>query len=730
MKTTSVQTNFTGGEFTPRLRGRVDIARYQNAAEEIRNAIVMVHGGARRAYGSRFIAEAKNANKLARLIPFVVSRSEAYVLELGDGYFRVFKDRAQIEVASVPYEVTSPYAEAILRDVTYTQGQDSMFLAHESAEVRRIQHYAAASWSMTSVPWVVPPYSIQDVRGNNTCTLSATTVGSGRTFTLAGGIGATVFEPADVGRELVQLNGPGRATLTGYTSSTVATGTITVAFTTSPIAASQWALTEAPKTTCTPSVTGPVGAAITLTLGAAGWKIRDGFSGYVEINGGLVKITGLTSATIADGVVLRALNSTTAAPSEGWSVSYPVWGQWGIADYPRSVMLHEQRLFIGGSPTYPQTIWASGVGLYLDFTKGPGDADAFEFTIGSDQVNHIRHLVSNSDVLLAMTNSGEFAMAGGSDKPIGPNTVQIRAVTPHGCDAARPVRIEGEVLFVQKAAKRLRALGYRVELDRAIASDLSLLAQHLSAPGIIEIAYQREPDPVLWCVLADGGMLTLTYSPEQEITAWTQRPTDGAFESVAVVPTADGEDVYTLVRRTIDGNTVRYVEVFDPTLNTDCSVTGTSVGGAATWTGLDHLEGKIVDVVADGFVMAQQTVTGGQITLPRTANAVEIGLAYSTRIKLLPIELQGLSAQGNMVRVGDCYLRFLETIGCTVDGQQVPFRAFGDSLLDEAPVPFTGEKRVDLQGWERSGGSVTIEQNQPLPFHLLSVVRRVSVNNG
>lgn len=725
MKTTSVQTNFTGGEFTPRLRGRVDIARYQNAAEEIRNAIVMVHGGARRAYGSRFIAEAKNANKLARLIPFVVSRSEAYVLELGDGYFRVFKDRAQIEVASVPYEVPSPYAEANLRDVTYTQGQDSMFLAHEASPMQRIRHYAAAQWDMGAVPWQVEPYSATDITGDRALALSAATVGAGRTFTLSGG-GAFIFEPSDVGREIAQKAGTGRATVTAYTSGTQVTCTITAAFSATSYTAGQWAITEAPKTTCTPSATGPQGAVITLTLGAAGWRVGD-VGRYVEINGGVCKITARTSATIVDAQVLRVLTSTTAAPSEGWLLSSPVWT---TNDYPRAVMLHEQRLFAGGSPSYPQTIWGSGVGLYLDFTRGAGDSDAFEFPIASDQVNHIRHLVSNSDVLLALTNSGEFAMAGGSDKPIGPNTVQIRAVTPHGCDAARPVRIEGEVLFVQKAAKKLRSLGYRVELERAAAPDVSLLAQHLTAPGILEIAYQREPDPVLWCVLAGGGMLTLTYSPEQEITAWTQRPTDGVFESVAVVPTADGEDVYTLVRRTINGNTVRYVEVFDPDLNTDCAVTGTSVGGAATWTGLDHLEGEIVDVVADGFVMAQQTVTGGQITLPRTANDVEIGLPYSTRIKLLPIELQGLSAQGNMVRIGDCYLRFLETIGCTVDGQQVPFRAFGDSLLDEAPVPFTGEKRVDLQGWERSGGSVTIEQNQPLPFHLLSVVRRVSVNNG
>ena len=165
-------------------------------------------------------------------------------------------------------------------------------------------------------------------------------------------------------------------------------------------------------------------------------------------------------------------------------------------------------------------------------------------------------------------------------------------------------------------------------------------------------------------------------------------------------------------------------------MQTDCAVLGVSGPGAATWSGLGHLEGESVDVVADGSVMPAEVVTGGAITIERAANEIEIGLHYKTTIQLLPPEVAGMTTQGNMVRQGEITVRFLETSGAEVEGEVIPFRSFGADLLDEPIAAFTGDKRIPRLGWDRSGAGITIVQDQPLPFHVLSVIQKLSINEG
>jgi hypothetical protein len=257
-----------------------------------------------------------------------------------------------------------------------------------------------------------------------------------------------------------------------------------------------------------------------------------------------------------------------------------------------------------------------------------------------------------------------------------------------------------------------------------------MLAQHLTIGGIVDMAYQREPDPLLWAVRADGVLLLVTLDRDENVVAFARRLTDGLYESVAVVPTDDGEQAYAVVQRTINSVTKRYVERFDPTVQTDCAVLGVSGPGAATWSGLGHLEGESVDVVADGSVMPAEVVTGGAITIERDAFEIEIGLHYKTTIALLPPEVAGMTTQGNMVRQAEITVRFLETSGAEVEGEVIPFRSFGADLLDEPIAAFSGDKRINRLGWDRSGAGITIVQDQPLPLHVLSVIQKLSINEG
>lgn len=721
-RVTLIQTNFTAGELAPRLMGRVDIARYQNGAKTIENAHPLTHGGCMRRPGLMYVAPAKNANKIARLIPYIFNRDQAYMLEFGDQYMRVFKDGGQVESSpGVPYEIATPYTEAMLDDLNYVQGADTMFIAHQSVPIYRLRRFGHASWDLSAAPFTVTPFDEIGVNPATTLTLSSAAVGSGRTFTA----GAASFEASDVGREI--WSSAGIATITGYTNTTVVTCTITVAFPSTSIASGAWTIAGSPQTSCTPSAKDPVGTSITLTLGAAGWRTDD-VGKFVKINDGLCQITGFTSSTIVNATIKHALNATVAAPALAWSLESAVWN--ATNGYPGAVSLYEQRLIAAGSPGFPQTMWGSKTGVYLDFTQGTGDDDGFSFKIASSQVNPIVHL-GQVKQMLALTYGGEFSIEGGVEKPVTPTNVQVKSQSSYGCNSVRPVRIGNEILFVQRSGRKVRAMAYQYTNDAFGSPDMTVLAQHITESGIVDMAYQQEPDSILWCVRGDGMLVSLTIEREQDVVGWARHETDGLFESIASIPVVNGEEVWVIVQRTIDGTTKRYVERLVSTINTDCAILGTHPTGAATWTGLSALEGETVDVVADGAVMPQQVVTGGEITLERNALAVEIGLHYESTIELLDIEINSGtgSAQGNSVRTGEATVRLLESSGCEIQGQPIPFRRFGAGVLDQAVERFTGDKRIELLGWSRTGGSITIRQTQPLPMHVLSVIRKVTVND-
>ena len=185
------------------------------------------------------------------------------------------------------------------------------------------------------------------------------------------------------------------------------------------------------------------------------------------------------------------------------------------------------------------------------------------------------------------------------------------------------------------------------------------------------------------------------------------------------------------MKRTIDGSAVRYVEVFDPDVLLDCAITGTSGPGAATWSGLDHLEGELVQCLADDVFMGSFTVVSGDITIPRTANDVVIGLPYTSTLNLLTPELQTAagSAQGDAMSVSGTTVRVLGTSGCKINGDVVPFRQFGEDVLDQ-PIPeFDGLKSMGILGWDAGSNVTTITQDEPLPWHILSVIRKLTVND-
>ncbi|MDR8482125.1 hypothetical protein OSC16_27195, partial [Serratia nevei] len=254
------------------------------------------------------------------------------------------------------------------------------------------------------------------------------------------------------------------------------------------------------------------------------------------------------------------------------------------------------------------------------------------------------------------------------------------------------MRVGTEIMFVQRAGRKLYAAAYDPDSSVSYsANDMTVLAEHITSGGVIDMAYQQQPDAFIWLVRTDGVMVTMAIDRAQEVIAWSRQITAGGFESVASIPSDSNDVVYALVRREVGGQVVRYVEVFDSTLYTDAAVTGSSEAGATTWAGLNHLEGQTVDVVADGSVMPVQVVSGGQITLTRKAHRVEIGLHFESTIQTLTPEVgttEG-TTQSAKKRTSEVTMRFLETTGAECNGQVIPFRTFGPKILNQPAPLFT-----------------------------------------
>jgi hypothetical protein len=257
---------------------------------------------------------------------------------------------------------------------------------------------------------------------------------------------------------------------------------------------------------------------------------------------------------------------------------------------------------------------------------------------------------------------------------------------------------------------------------------------------IVDTAYQRPPDSHIWCVRSDGTLLALTYLRQDDIVGWHRHVTDGLFESVTTIPSADGttEEVWVVVQRTIGGITTRYLEWFDAHatihsdtvrgLRTDSAVT---YDGAATVTvtGLGHLEGKTVQIVGDGAVYPNAIVAGGQVTLAGpAAAAIEVGLGYTRTLEPVPPEVasEGTS-MGRQKSWGNVAVKLKDTIGCTINGETIPWRAAGDPM-GVANTLFSGIKRATQLGWDTEG-QVTITQTQPLPITVLAVTGTIAVGD-
>lgn len=458
-----------------------------------------------------------------------------------------------------------------------------------------------------------------------------------------------------------------------------------------------------------------------------GWRSTD-VGSFVKINGGLIQITGYTNASTVTGIVKQAMTSDAESQAGAWSLNQSIWS--AANGYPRCGTFFQQSLVVGGSPAYPHSIAKSKSGEYLNFELGVLDDDAFLYTLDVDEYDPILHLNKVKKQLLVLTSGSEFTLTGGVEAPMTPTNVQVTNPSDYGSNEARPVRVESELLFANRTGLKMRALGYDLTQDSFNSPDLTKLSDHITASGIKDLAYQQEPESIVWMVLNNGTMVTVCIDREEGIIAWsTQQPTTGTtYESVEAIPNASGVDEVWCV---VNTGTNRYIESFDSSApyGLVSAISATSAAPKATWSNLDHLEGKVVEVVADDVIITGLTVSGGQITLSRNASSVFIGESSHGYVKTLSPEFftQGGSIQGNNIRIGETNLQVLETYAIKVNDQYLDKRKFGSELIGVGLPVHTGLFEISNLGWQKRG-FIEIQQPNALPVHLLSIIMQLTVN--
>lgn len=742
-------TAFNAGELSPLMEGRTDFDKYASGCQVMENFIPTVQGPVRRRQGTRFVHEVKDSAFRTWLARFEFNVTQSFILEFGHLYIRFYTDHGIVESSpGVPYEIASPYdaLDLINPDGTFAlsmvQSADVIYIAHPDFPPYKLARFGNTNWVIAPAPIVGGPFADQNKDD------SITVYSSAETGTVTLTASAPIFNANHVG-ELFYLEHKDSRDYAAWEvnrefpngTSVVSDGKYYVAAS-NPLAGDvkQYSGTLRPTHTSGrvadgSRTSGPVQQETSETIGVEWDFLHAGF--------GWVRITGFTSSTVVTADVLSRLPASVvgvAKASQRWA-----HGDWSNdLGYPSHVTFFRERLTFAGR----QKLWFSVTGDYENFTPKVSnvvaDDDAINITISSDQVNEVAWLVS-ANALLIGTGGGEFVCAENTTSdPFATRNAKITQQNRYGGRSVAPQVISSQTLFVQRSGRKVRELAYSFERDAYGSDDLTVLSEHITRGGIIQMVYQQEPDTILWCITEDGKLIGFTYNREQNVLAWHRHAVSGDFvgggfvEALQVISTPDGdsEELWMIVRRTINGVTKRYVEFMtqnwqaaDGAPNAVFVDSSLEYSGAptTTLTGLGHLEGATVRMLINGATHPDRVVAGGSITLQVSATKAQVGLPYSSKLTTMRIEAGATlgTAQAKQKRIGKVFFRFLDTIGGfygieNIQLDEIPFRD-SSMPMDQAVSPFSGDKETQWPaGWERDG-RLTVEQQQALPMTLAGI---------
>lgn len=713
------------GELSPWLEGRADFEQYAKGLRVCENFVPLIQGAATKRPGTFFVNSTKIPLKRSVLREFVLSDEQAYILEFGDQYIRFYTNRAQVLSGGSAYEIASPYLEADLPKLRFTQSVSVLYVAHPDYPPKKLSRFGPTNWTLTDFAARNGPFLEQNT---TTTAMQASAVGGSVTLSTS----APVFDAGMIGG-LVRLEQQDTGNIVPWESARTYSGLAVVRH------GGRYYYTVSGGTSGGDPPVHEEGGALDGDGGVL-WEYLHAGSGVARITAvaSSISATATAESYLPDGVVLL---STTK-----WSIG--AWSPYG--GYPGAVTFYGDRLFWAGSRRRPQTVWGSVVSDYENHLANINDDSALNLTLSSSDMSVIRWLVGDEKGLLIGTNSGEWVLRPSSqNEALTPFNGQALRTTDYGSHATRPVRVGKAVLFVQRAARKLREFAYLLDVDGFRAPDMTVRADHVSESGFADLAFQSQPHSIVWLPRTDGQLCGFTYDREQEATAWHRHPvggTNAVVESVAVISAPDGsaDDLWMIVRRTINGITVRYVDYLtgffthetaqDDQFFVDCG--RTYRGAPATViSGLAHLEGETVKILADGALHPPRQVSGGAITLERAASVVHVGLGYRARLKTerLSAGAGDGTAQGKPKRIAEIIMRLYRSLhmkyGTSFEQMDERELRTSEDPMGSPPAMFSGDYRaLSPSGWE-TDGCICIESDEPTALNVLSLTPIMEVTS-
>jgi hypothetical protein len=417
---------------------------------------------------------------------------------------------------------------------------------------------------------------------------------------------------------------------------------------------------------------------------------------------------------------------------------------WGPGHWPRAVAFFEERMMFGGTSRQPQTIWGSRTGDWDSFLQGADDDSPIEVTLYSDTINTIQWMCQQ-DALVVGTADAEWTLsASSSDAALTPSNIRVRRQSAYGSERVPAVMAGEVVLFLQRGARKLREFVYSWEKDGYTSPDMTVLAEHVTAPGMVSMALLRTPDTVLWCLMADGTLASLTYEREQEVVAWARHTTPGGkVASVCALPHGGEDRLCLIVRReAADGAEVLTVERMGSRaamgtgdcVYLDCARVFTPNEGYDSLDGWFAMPGWMagldVSLFGDGVAWPGQTLdsTGHGLTPDGCRCRLVAGLGYASLLEPMPLEAETRNGLSLMRRkaVGEVRVRVYGSVGGQVRAGDGPWQPVCSldvdaDLTDSAPVPKDETVRVTPLGGYSDTVSVQVRQTEPLPLNVASV---------
>lgn len=762
MPVSFIQPSFTGGELSPSLHARVDLAKYAVGLKTCRNFFVQSHGGVSNRSGTKFITEVKDSSKQVRLIPFEFNTEQTYILEMGHLYLRIIKDGGQITSGGSVVEITTPYLESDLFGLQFTQSADVMTICHKNHAPRELSRLSHTSWALAAI-----------------------------TF------GAAITAPTGVSSSNQEFNLTETAIIFKYKVTAVDPVTDSESVASSSTSVTNNSLTSTTTNTIT-------WTAVTDAEVYHVYKRKGGVYGFI----GRSDSTSFIDDNIGPDISITPQTNRVLFNATG--------------KYPEAVTYYQQRLVLGQSNNEPQTIWMSQTGVYKNFnTSTPLRADdSVTFTIASREVNEIRHMIALQS-LIVLTSGGEWIVKSHAGGAVTPTSINLEPQGYRGASTVPPIAIGNTVIYLQSKGAIVRDLAYALDSDSYTGNDLTVLSSHLfTGKTVVDWAFSQAPWSIIWVVLSDGSLAALTYLREHEVWGWSRHDTDGTYESASSVSEGTEDAVYFVVKRTINGTTKRYIErlgsrVFttvedsffvDSGLTYDGTHTGSTtmtLSGGTTWahgesitltasattfvsgdvgnaivltvgnetlrcnitaytsgtvvtiqgardiptvfrstalgiwskavdslSGLGHLEGKTVSILADANVEAQQIVTSGAITITHPASKIHVGLPIQADFETLDIENSKGTIQGKRKTISAVTFRVENTRGGKVgpsfdrltEFKQRAYEAYGEPTELK-----TGDIQVTIPSQWSTNGSLAFRQDDPLPVTILATIPEVEI---